>query len=57
MTFVVRGAIHRNSYRDSVELMGIAAQLEQMNGIERAGLVMATAAKLAVLAEAGLRRP
>jgi len=54
VTFVVRGAIHRNSYRDSVELMGIAAQLEQMNGIERAGLVMATAANLAVLAEAGL---
>lgn len=54
MTTVVRGAIHRNSYRDSVELMGIAAQIEQLPGIERAGLVMATAANLAVLAEAGL---
>lgn len=50
----VRGAVHRNSYRDSVELMGIAAQLEQLPGVERAGLVMATAANLAVLSEAGL---
>ena len=54
MTLVVRGAVHRNSYRDSVELMGIAAQLEQLPGIQRAGLVMATPANLAVLAEAGL---
>jgi FdrA protein len=54
VTPVVRGAIHRNSYRDSVELMGIAAQLEQLAGIQRAGLVMATPANLAVLAEAGL---
>ena len=52
-----RGAIHRNSYRDSVELMGIAAQLEAIDGIERAGLVMATPANLAVLAEAGLTVP
>lgn len=50
----VRGAVHRNSYRDSVELMGIAAQLEQLPGVERAGLVMATPANLAVLGEAGL---
>jgi len=54
VTLVVRGAMHRNSYRDSVELMGIAAQLEQLTGIQRAGLVMATPANLAVLAEAGL---
>jgi FdrA protein len=54
VTPVVRGAVHRNSYRDSVELMGIAAQLEQLPGIQRAGLVMATPANLAVLAEAGL---
>jgi len=51
---VVRGAIHKNSYRDSVELMGIASQLERLDGIERAGLVMATTANLAVLGEAGL---
>jgi FdrA protein len=51
---VVRGAVHRNSYRDSVELMGIAAQLERLAGVQRAGLVMATPANLAVLAEAGM---
>jgi FdrA protein len=51
---VVRGAIHRNSYRDSVELMAIAARLEGLDGVRRAGLVMATPANLAVLAEAGL---
>jgi FdrA protein len=51
---VVAGSIHRNAYRDSVELMGIAAQLEQLDGVERAGLIMATPANLAVLAEAGL---
>jgi succinyl-CoA synthetase alpha subunit len=50
----IRGAIHRNAYRDSVELMGIAAELEKLPGIVRAGLVMATPANLAVLAEAGL---
>ena len=54
MTSVTRGALHRNSYRDSVELMGIAAQLESLEGIQRAGLVMATPANLGVLAEAGL---
>jgi FdrA protein len=54
VTLIVKGAVHRNSYRDSVELMGIAAQLEQLAGIQRAGLVMATVANLAVLAEAGL---
>jgi FdrA protein len=54
MTRLVRGTIHRNSYRDSVELMGIAAELERLPGILRAGLVMATPANLAVLAEAGM---
>jgi FdrA protein len=54
VTLIVKGAVHRNSYRDSVELMGIAAQLEQIAGIQRAGLVMATVANLDVLAEAGL---
>lgn len=50
----VRGSVHRNSYRDSVELMSIAAELERLPGIRRAGLVMATPANLAVLADAGL---
>jgi len=46
--------VYRNAYRDSVELMGIAAELEKLPGIIRAGLVMATPANLAVLAGAGL---
>src|ERR1044071_4322546 len=46
--------IFANSYRDSVELMGIAAELEALPGIARAGLVMATPANRDVLAGAGL---
>jgi succinyl-CoA synthetase alpha subunit len=54
MTETIRGSVYRNSYRDSVELMGIAAELEKLPGIVRAGLVMATPANLAVLAGAGM---
>ena len=46
--------VFRNSYRDSVELMRIAAAIEGRPGIERAGLVMATPANQGVLREAGL---
>jgi len=51
---VVRQRIFRNAYRDSVELMRIAAEIEQLPGITRAGLVMATPANLAIVVEAGL---
>jgi succinyl-CoA synthetase alpha subunit len=54
MKAVVQARVFPNSYRDSVELMRIAAELESMDGINRAGLVMATAANCAVLTEAGL---
>jgi succinyl-CoA synthetase alpha subunit len=50
----VQSRIFRNSYRDSVELMQIAAELESLAGINRAGLVMATQANREVLATAGL---
>ncbi len=50
----VQARVFRNSYRDSVELMQIAAELEGMAGIDRAGLVMATPANREVLASAGL---
>ena len=50
----VRSRIFANSYRDSVELMQIAAELESLAGIDRAGLVMATPANREVLAAAGL---
>ena len=46
--------IFPNTYRDSVELMQIAAEIETTDGIERAGLVMATPANREVLAAAGL---
>ena len=50
----VQSRIFPNSYRDSVELMQIAAELESLAGIDRAGLVMATPANREVLAAAGL---
>jgi FdrA protein len=50
----VQSRIFRNSYRDSVELMQIAAEIESLPGIHRAGLVMATPANREVLATAGL---
>ena len=51
---LVRSRVFANSYRDSVELMRIAAELEGRGGIIRAGLVMATPANQGVLREAGL---
>jgi FdrA protein len=50
----VHSRVFRNSYRDSVELMQIAAEIEALDGIDRAGLVMATPANREVLAAAGL---
>ncbi len=50
----VQSRIVPNTYRDSVELMRIAAQIEGMAGIRRAGIVMATPANRSVLQDAGL---
>jgi succinyl-CoA synthetase alpha subunit len=50
----VQSRVFANSYRDSVELMQIAAEIESLAGIDRAGLVMATPANREVLAAAGL---
>ena len=50
----VQSRVFKNSYRDSVELMQIAAEIESLAGIDRAGLVMATPANREVLAAAGL---
>ncbi len=44
----------RNTYRDSVELMRVAAEVEARPGIQRAALVMATPANRDVLQTAGL---
>ena len=54
MSTVVRQRLFKRTYRDSVESMRIAAEVQRLPGIARAGIVMATAANLAVLAEAGL---
>jgi FdrA protein len=54
MAPVLRSRVFPNAYRDSVELMRIAAEVERMAGVVRAGVVMATEANLALLAEAGL---
>ncbi|MEP7040901.1 MAG: acyl-CoA synthetase FdrA [Chloroflexota bacterium] len=51
---VVRQRVFRNAYRDSVELMRIAAEIEHLPGVIRAGLVMCTPANLVIVAEAGL---
>ncbi len=51
---VVGARVFANTYRDSVELMQIAAEIEGLPGIDRAGLVMATPANRDVLAAAGL---
>ena len=50
----VHTRVFANTYRDSVELMQIAAEIEAVAGIDRAGLVMATPANREVLGAAGL---
>ena len=50
----VTSAVLPNTYRDSVELMRVAAELEARTGVARAALVMATSANRDVLREAGL---
>ena len=49
-----RALVRRDTYRDSVELMRVAAQLEQLDGVERAALLMGTPANRAIMAAAGL---
>jgi len=54
MSSIYRALVRRDTYRDSVELMRVAAQLEQLDGVERAALLMGTPANRAIMAEAGL---
>jgi FdrA protein len=49
-----RSFVLPNTYRDSVELMRVAAELEGLPGIQRAALVIATSANREVLLAAGL---
>ena len=54
MSPVTRCLVRPDTYRDSVVLMRVAAELEQIPGVVRAALMMATPANRALLAEAGL---
>jgi len=54
---VVRSRILRDTYRDSVELMRVAAEIERRPGVRRAALLVATPANREVLATAGLLDP
>jgi succinyl-CoA synthetase alpha subunit len=54
VTASVHTRVFPNSYRDSVELMRIASEIEGLDGVARAGLVMATPANCEVLTAAGL---
>jgi succinyl-CoA synthetase alpha subunit len=51
---VVRSRILRDTYRDSVELMRVAAEVERLPGVRRAALLVATPANCELLKAAGL---
>src|SRR6267142_1821425 len=51
---VVRSRIFRDTYRDSVELMRVAAEVERLPGVRRAALLVATPANCELLKAAGL---
>jgi hypothetical protein len=40
MSTIYRALVRRDTYRDSVELMRVAAQLEQVPGVTRAALLL-----------------
>jgi FdrA protein len=54
MSTTFRSLVRRDTYRDSVELMRVAAQLEQLPGVTRAALLMGTPANREIMAAAGL---
>src|SRR3954466_15084250 len=54
MSTVFRSLVRRDTYRDSVELMRVAAQLEQLPGVTRAALLMGTPANREIMTAAGL---
>ena len=53
-TEFVRVQVFRDTYRDSVDLMRVASEVEQLRGVRRAALLMATPANRELLAQAGL---
>ena len=53
-SLIVRSQVLRDTYRDSVELMRAATEVERQPGVRRAALLIATPANREVLREAGL---
>ena len=51
---LVETRVLRDTYRDSVELMRVAAEVERLAGMRRSALLMGTPANLDLLAKAGL---
>src|SRR5262245_1819883 len=51
---VVRSRILPDTYRDSVELMRVAAEIERLPGVRRAALLSGTPSNRDVLSAAGL---
>ncbi len=54
MESMVRCLVRRDAYRDSVQLMRIAAEVERLPGVVRTALLMGTPANRELLAAAGL---
>jgi FdrA protein len=54
ITGAVRSRLLRDTYRDSVELMRVAAEIERLPGVRRAALLTGTPANRDVLSAAGL---
>ena len=54
MISTVRCLVRPDTYRDSVQLMRVAAEVERLPGVTRAALLMGTPANRELLAEAGL---
>ena len=54
MDATVRCLVRRDTYRDSVELMRVAAEVERLPGVSNAALLMGTPANRELLAGAGL---
>ena len=54
MDGTTRCLVRPDTYRDSVELMRVAAELERLPGVTRAALMMATPANRELLSGAGL---
>ncbi|MFN8633207.1 MAG: acyl-CoA synthetase FdrA [Chloroflexota bacterium] len=54
MCTTYRALVRRDTYRDSVELMRVAAELELLAGVTRAALLMGTPANRAIMEAAGL---